>query len=102
MEAAAVLGARPSVSSSYLHSQTQRHCSLYVVSQKPTLRSDHRRLAAFHSPSNLFSYSPFRPHARSTKPRIFLPHLVASMVVVLSLALAPIACKFWETPFEKS
>ncbi|XP_034672398.1 nucleoside diphosphate kinase 2, chloroplastic [Vitis riparia] len=79
MEAAAVLGARPSVSSFYLHSQTQRHCSLYVVSQKPTLRSDYRRLAAFHSPSNLFSYSPFRPHARSTKPRIFLPHLVASM-----------------------
>lgn len=92
MEAAALLGGRPSVSSSPFHSQTQRqsHCSLSVVSVKPAPLSNHhghRHLAAFRSASDLFSYSPFRPRVRSTKPRIFLPHLVASMVILLLLPL---------------
>ncbi|CAI0548193.1 unnamed protein product [Linum tenue] len=44
------------------------------------------QLAAFRSPSNLFSYSPSRVNGfhkplprKSTKSHIFLPHLVASM-----------------------
>lgn len=47
------------------------------------LRTTH--LSAFHSKSHLFSFnnSPSHPHATKTrnsrKPRIFLPHLVASM-----------------------
>ncbi|CAK7336638.1 unnamed protein product [Dovyalis caffra] len=47
------------------------------------LRATH--LSAFHSKSHIFSYdnSPSRPHGAKTrnsrKPRIFLPHLVASM-----------------------
>ncbi|RVW27923.1 Nucleoside diphosphate kinase 2, chloroplastic [Vitis vinifera] len=79
MEAAAVLGARPSVSSSYLHSQNSEALQLIRRLQKPTLRSDHRRLAAFHSPSNLFSYSPFRPLCSQHQTPHLPSHLVASM-----------------------
>ncbi|CAN1777214.1 Nucleoside diphosphate kinase 2, chloroplastic [Linum perenne] len=41
------------------------------------------RVAAFHSPSNLFISSPssslIKPPRKSTKSRVFLPHLVASL-----------------------
>ncbi|KAK9278271.1 hypothetical protein L1049_027836 [Liquidambar formosana] len=80
MEALAVFGgASPCVSSSPLRSSTE--------TTKLSLRSrrQHHHLAAFHSPSHLFSYSPSGPHSKTltrksnTKPHIFLPHLVASM-----------------------
>ncbi|XP_040990806.1 nucleoside diphosphate kinase 2, chloroplastic [Juglans microcarpa x Juglans regia] len=86
MEAQAVFGGRPSLSS-IPRSPTLRTCCLSYT-QKPIVRTTHHlHLAAFHSNSHLFSYSLSRPHAKTlshnaaatTKTHIFLPHLVASM-----------------------
>lgn len=90
MEAVGLIGGSgPCVSaSSALCSSTHRSFRIsgnslsYVPLKKLSLCSSH--LAAFHSPSHLFSFSPSRPyHAKPRKPtktHIFLPHLVASMV----------------------
>ncbi|XP_059444761.1 nucleoside diphosphate kinase 2, chloroplastic-like [Corylus avellana] len=82
MEAKAVFGGSPCLSSSLLRLPAQRTCSVSYT-HKPILDTIHHdlHLAAFHSKSHLFSYSPSRPHAKtlSHKTRIFLPHLVASM-----------------------
>lgn len=105
MEAQAVFGALPSPSSSLPRSPTQRTCCLFYT-QKPILRSTHQlHLAAFHSNSHLFSYSPSRSHAKTlshnatTKTHIFLPHLVASMVCFF-LRCLQISPQFLKTPFE--
>ncbi|KAG8652647.1 hypothetical protein MANES_06G115500v8 [Manihot esculenta] len=91
MEAVGLIGGSgPCVSaSSALCSSTHRSFRIsgnslsYVPLKKLSLCSSH--LAAFHSPSHLFSFSPSRPyHAKPRKPtktHIFLPHLVASMEV---------------------
>ncbi|KAH9621717.1 hypothetical protein KSS87_007584 [Heliosperma pusillum] len=57
---------------------TNRHLSLH----RNNHHLNHRNLAAFHSNSHYFSYSPKCPRlsAKPTKTHIFLPHLVASMV----------------------
>ncbi|KAJ7956092.1 Nucleoside diphosphate kinase [Quillaja saponaria] len=84
MEALAVFGGgSPCVSSSLLCSPTKRTCCSSCT-QKPILStSHHQNLSAFPSKSHLFSYVPSRPHAKtlrnSTKPLIFLPHLIASL-----------------------
>ena len=85
MEAQAVFGraSPPCLSSSLLSSQTQRtSCSLSYTHCPIQRTKRHLHLAAFHSKSHLFSYSPSRPHAKnlSHKTHIFLPHLVAAMV----------------------
>ena len=85
MEAQAVFGraSPPCLSSSLLSSQTQRtSCSLSYTHCPIQRTKHHLHLAAFHSKSHLFSYSPSRPHAKtlSHKTHIFLPHLVAAMV----------------------
>ncbi|KAJ9163856.1 hypothetical protein P3X46_023484 [Hevea brasiliensis] len=91
MEAVGLLGGSgPCVSaSSTLRSSTQRsyrssgNSLSYVPLKKLSLCTSH--LAAFHSPSHLFSFSPSRPYhvkpRKPTKTHIFLPHLVASMEV---------------------
>lgn len=84
MEAQTVFGGTSSLSSSLARSSTRRACSLSYP-HTPLLRTSHHlHLAAFHPKSHLFSYFPSRPHAKTlshtTKPHIFLPHLVASMV----------------------
>ncbi|KAM3704119.1 hypothetical protein ACJW31_04G151500 [Castanea mollissima] len=84
MEARAVFGraSPPCLSSSLLSSQTQRtSCSLSYTHCPIQRTKHHLHLAAFHSKSHLFSYSPSCPHAKtlSHKTHIFLPHLVASM-----------------------
>lgn len=74
-----VLGGRGilSVSPSPLRSSSER--------TKLAIRNSHVHLAAFHSPSHLFSTSLSRSHSKTitrrnnTKPHIFLPHLIASM-----------------------
>ncbi|KAE8008368.1 hypothetical protein FH972_004889 [Carpinus fangiana] len=83
MEAKAVFGGSPCLSSSLPRLPAQRICSLSYT-HKPILCTIHHdlHLAAFHSKSHLFSYSPSSPHTKTTlshKTRIFLPHLVASM-----------------------
>ncbi|KAB1217305.1 Nucleoside diphosphate kinase 2, chloroplastic [Morella rubra] len=83
MEARTVFGGTSSLSSSLARSSTRRACSLFYP-HTPLLRTTHHlHLAAFHPKSHLFSYFPSRPHAKTlshtTKPHIFLPHLVASM-----------------------
>ncbi|KAJ7945753.1 Nucleoside diphosphate kinase [Quillaja saponaria] len=86
MEALAVVGrGSPRVSSPLLRSLTKRNCSSYYT-QKPILRtSHHQNLSAFPSKSHLFSCVPSHLYAktltssRTTKPHIFLPHLIASM-----------------------
>ena len=85
MEVQAVFGraSPPCLSSSLLSSQTQRtSCSLSYTHCPIQRTKHHLHLAAFHSKSHLFSYSPSRPHAKtlSHKTHIFLPHLVAAMV----------------------
>ena len=85
MEAQAVFGraSPPCLSSSLLSSQAQRtSCSLSYTHCPIQRTKHHLHLAAFHSKSHLFSYSPSRPHAKtlSHKTHIFLPHLVAAMV----------------------
>ena len=97
MEAQAVFGrGSPCLPSSLLRSPTQRTCCSLSYTHCPILRTTHHlHLAAFHSKSHLFSYSPSNPHAKTlshttstTKTHIFLPHLVASMVCFsLSLSL---------------
>ncbi|XP_012079896.2 nucleoside diphosphate kinase 2, chloroplastic [Jatropha curcas] len=84
MEAVGVVGSGGLCvpASSINRSSTHTTYSLsFVPGNKLGLRSSH--LAAFHSPSHLFSYSPSRPynakHRKPTKTHIFLPHLVASL-----------------------
>uniref|UniRef100_A0A2N9FIL0 Nucleoside diphosphate kinase n=1 Tax=Fagus sylvatica TaxID=28930 RepID=A0A2N9FIL0_FAGSY len=88
MEAQAVFGrGSPFLPSSLLRSPTQRTCCSLSYTHCPIQRTTHHpHLAAFHSKSHLFSYSPSNPHAKTlsnttstTKTHIFLPHLVASM-----------------------
>lgn len=84
MESLSVVGASPCVSSS-LYSKTSS------LSCAPSCRlilnpiKKHRSLAAFH----LFTSTQSRPHAskKNHRARIFLPHLVASMVCFLSLLI---------------
>ncbi|KAM1397614.1 hypothetical protein ACFX2I_015169 [Malus domestica] len=79
METVAVFGgASPSFSSSL---QRRRTCSsLSSAHRNSNLRTRHHQLSAFPSNLHLFSYFAARPHAKTlAKPRIFLPHLVASL-----------------------
>ncbi|PRQ17054.1 putative nucleoside-diphosphate kinase [Rosa chinensis] len=77
-------GASPSFSSSLQRSsssaqKTSPSCLSYAH-PNCNLRTTHHKLAAFPSKSHLFSYFQPRPHAKTpAKPRIFLPHLVASL-----------------------
>lgn len=91
METVAVFGgaASPSFSSSLQRSSSaQRSCSLSYAHHKSNLRTCHYQLAAFPSKSHLFSYFQSRHHAKTlAKPRIFLPHLVASLVGLSSFSL---------------
>ncbi|XP_050377846.1 nucleoside diphosphate kinase 2, chloroplastic [Argentina anserina] len=80
MESVAVFGgASPSFSSSLQRStQTTSPTCLSYAQPNSNLRTIHQKLAAF--PTHLFSYFQSRPHAKTpAKPRIFLPHLVASL-----------------------
>uniref|UniRef100_A0A2P2K301 Uncharacterized protein MANES_06G115500 n=1 Tax=Rhizophora mucronata TaxID=61149 RepID=A0A2P2K301_RHIMU len=90
MEVVGVFGgaARPCVPTpSVVGSSIHRTCraSSSVSCENPTkLSTSH--LAAFPSPSHVFLYSPSRLHGskalrKSTKTHIFLPQLVASMVL---------------------
>ncbi|KAM5571751.1 hypothetical protein ABKV19_012036 [Rosa sericea] len=95
METVAVFGgASPSFSSSL------QRCSSSAQKTSPTclsyahpnsnLRTTHHKLAAFPSKSHLFSYFQPRPHAKTpAKPRIFLPHLVASLVEETYIMVKP-------------
>ena len=84
MESVAVFGgAKPCISSSSTYTTSTTALS-FTSCNNLSLRTT--QLSAFHSKSHLFSFnnSPSHPHATKTrnsrKPRIFLPHLVASMV----------------------
>ncbi|XP_021808438.1 nucleoside diphosphate kinase 2, chloroplastic-like [Prunus avium] len=81
METLAVFGgASPCFSSSLQRSAAERSCSLSYTHHKNHLRTRHHQLSAFPSKCHLFSFFPSRPHAKTlAKPRIFLPHLVASL-----------------------
>ncbi|GMP34050.1 hypothetical protein CsSME_00007091 [Camellia sinensis var. sinensis] len=81
MEALAVYGGSPSCASSssrFRSSAADRRRSKNSLSHNLNLRFNHHNLAAFHSPSHLFSHSPSRPHTLKNT-HIFLPHLIASM-----------------------
>ncbi|XP_028766145.1 nucleoside diphosphate kinase 2, chloroplastic [Neltuma alba] len=85
MEALAVLGGVASTSSSLGRSTTKTSCNSYFT-QKPISRACHKpHLSAFPSNSHLFSHYPSRSNVKtltrrsSTKPGIFLPHLIASL-----------------------
>ncbi|XP_050116789.1 nucleoside diphosphate kinase 2, chloroplastic-like isoform X2 [Malus sylvestris] len=56
-------------------------CSnLTSAHRNSNLRTSHHQLSAFPSNLHLFSYFAARSHAKTlAKPRIFLPHLVASL-----------------------
>ncbi|KAJ4974180.1 hypothetical protein NE237_007354 [Protea cynaroides] len=87
MEALAVFGGSPRLSTSSLHSAsatTNRSGSgneSLSYTQNLTLRTHH--LSAFSRSSSLFLCSPTLSHAkrraRKNRPQIFLPHLIASM-----------------------
>ncbi|KAL6174999.1 hypothetical protein ACLB2K_051642 [Fragaria x ananassa] len=82
MESVAVYGgASPSFSSSLQRScSTTQRTSPSCLSYAQPNSNLRTQLAAFPSKSHLFSYSQTRPHAKTpAKPRIFLPHLVASL-----------------------
>jgi hypothetical protein len=97
MEAKALFGGSPCLSSSLPRLSAQRTCSLFYT-HKHILRTFHHdlHLAALHSKSHLFSYSTSRPHSRtlSHKTRIFLPHLVASMVCFLPYLFFTLASNY--------
>ncbi|XP_043703617.1 nucleoside diphosphate kinase 2, chloroplastic-like [Telopea speciosissima] len=83
MEALAVFGGSPCVSTSSLQSAsatTKRSGSLSCT-HNLTLRTRH--LSAFHGSPSLFLCSPTLSHAkrraRKIRPNIFLPHLIDSM-----------------------
>ncbi|KAF9671671.1 hypothetical protein SADUNF_Sadunf12G0071800 [Salix dunnii] len=83
MESVAVFGgAKPCISSLSTYNTSTKALS-FTSCNNLSLRTT--QLSAFHSKSHLFSFnnSPSHPHATKTrnsrKPRIFLPHLVASM-----------------------
>ncbi|KAF5957342.1 hypothetical protein HYC85_004567 [Camellia sinensis] len=81
MEALAVYGGSPACASSsslFRSSAADRRRSKNSLSHNLNLRFNHHNLAAFHSPSHLFSHSPSRPHTLKNT-HIFLPHLIASM-----------------------
>ncbi|KAM0955530.1 hypothetical protein ACFX2A_024403 [Malus domestica] len=66
---------------SYSSPPTPSTCSnLTSAHHNSNLRTSHHQLSAFPSNLHLFSYFAARPHAKTlAKPRIFLPHLVASL-----------------------
>lgn len=114
MEAATVFGGGSlclASSTSTLRWSSERSCGLSYTHKLP-IRSLHcHHLAAFPCTSRLFSYYPSRPHAKTpTKPRIFLPQLVAALVrfchsspslsaknftTFVSLFVNLIGCWFW-------
>ena len=77
------------------------HCSLTThLSSLHFHRNNHHnqhKLAAFHSQSHLFSYSPTSPLSpnKPTKTHIFLPRLVAAMVTFSFLLKFLIFLYFW-------
>ncbi|CAN1294097.1 Nucleoside diphosphate kinase 2, chloroplastic [Linum perenne] len=86
MEAVGVIGGSSSSSSSRLSiSSSFRRSPAGDTSFQCKKMNLHLagRVAAFHSPSNLFISSPssslIKPPRKSTKSRVFLPHLVASL-----------------------
>ncbi|XP_043706565.1 nucleoside diphosphate kinase 2, chloroplastic-like [Telopea speciosissima] len=85
MEALAVFGGNPRVSTSSLQSAsaTSKRSWSGSLSYTHNLTLRTRHLSAFHGSSSLFSCSPTLSHAkrraRKIRPNIFLPHLIASM-----------------------
>ncbi|KAL9235571.1 hypothetical protein vseg_010319 [Gypsophila vaccaria] len=74
MEATIVSGLRPT----YLSTSTTHHHRNNHHHLRRNNHHHHNNLAAFKTTSQYFSYSPKCPRL-STRPHIFLPHLVASM-----------------------
>lgn len=81
METVAVFGASSSL---YRPPTAESTTTLSYTHHHHNLRTRHHQLSAFPSKCHLFSYFPSGPHAKTLpKPRIFLPHLVASLVCLL-------------------
>ncbi|KAH7856590.1 hypothetical protein Vadar_003231 [Vaccinium darrowii] len=85
MEAVSLFGGGPCASSSFFRSAPEKPTTSlsYTRPHNLNLRCSSSNLTAFQPQSNLFSCSPSRPHAlkkkNTTKRRIFLPNVVASM-----------------------